>query len=247
MDKITDKKHLTFHVLGLVHLPCSKEYMGCAFSQKLLNLIKMLKDLGHTVYFYGAEGSEVPADEFIQTHTLSDIRQEWGAGDNRYEIGYNWKQEGFKHDLNKQRTKTTKKFYKNAIAAINERKEKDHFLLLPQGVYHKPIADAVGLYLTCEPGIGYRGSYAPFRAFESPYIQNFTYGSEHPRQSINGAYYDRVIPNYFDLNDFEFSDEKDDYYLYIGRLIQRKGLMTAHLVTKELGATLKLAGQGMKS
>ena len=84
--------------------------MGCAFTQKILNLIKMLKDLGHTVYFYGAEGSDVPADEFIQTHTLKDIRKEWGEGDNRFEIGYDWKVKNFKHDFNKTKTQTTLKF-----------------------------------------------------------------------------------------------------------------------------------------
>jgi len=97
--------------------------------------------------------------------------------------------------------------------------------------------------LTCEPGIGYRGSFARFRAFESAYLQNFTYGSEHPGKSINGHYYDRVIPNYFDRKDFPFSDSKEDYFLYIGRLIIRKGVMTAVKATREVGATLVLAGQ----
>lgn len=237
------KRKLTFHIPGLVHLPCKKEYMGCAFTQKTLNLIKMLKSLGHTVYFYGAEGSKTPADENIITHTLKDIRQEWGEGDNRFEIGYNWRVKNFKHDINSKKTSTTLKFYQNTIREINKRKQAGDFLLLSQGYYHKPIADAVKLYLTCEPGIGYRGSYVPFRAFESSYIQNFTYGSEHPRQSINGNYYDRVIPNYFDPDDFEYSDKKEDYYLYIGRMILRKGVWTAIKATQAIGAKLILAGQ----
>jgi glycosyltransferase involved in cell wall biosynthesis len=243
-DKVNNtKRKLVFHIPGLVHLPCKKEYMGCAFTQKILNLVKMLKSLGHTVYFYGAEGSDLPADEIIITHTLKDIRQEWGEEDNRFEIGYNWREKNFKHDINQKKTETTLKFYQNTINEINKRKKPDHFILLPQGYYHKPIADAVGLYLTCEPGIGYRGSYSPFRAFESSYIQNFTYGSEHPRQSINGNYYDRVIPNYFDPDDFEYSDKKEDYYLYIGRMILRKGVWTAVKATQAVGAKLILAGQ----
>jgi len=119
-------------------------------------------------------------------------------------------------------------------------------LLLSQGIYQKPIADAVNLYLTCEPGIGYRGSYARFRAFESSYIQNFTYGSEHPRQSINGNYYDRVIPNYFDLDDFTTAEPKD-YLFFIGRLIERKGVMTAVKVAEHLKMKLIIAGQGKLS
>jgi len=102
------------------------------------------------------------------------------------------------------------------------------------------------LYLTAETGIGYRGSYAKFRAFESAYIQNFTYGSQHPFKSLNGNYYDRVIPNYFDPDDITYSTEKRDYFLYIGRIIKRKGIVTAYLISKELGIPLVIAGQDGK-
>ena len=43
---------------------------------------------------------------------------------------------------------------------------------------------------------------------------------------------------------FEFSDTKDDYYLFVGRLIYRKGLDVAVEVTKQLGKKLIVAGQG---
>ena len=238
---------MKFHIPALVHLPVSREYMGCAFTQKIYKMCQMLLSLGHEVYLYGAEGSNAPCTEFIQTHTLEDLREEWGEGDNRFELGYDWKTKGFKHDFNTKKTETTLKFYKNCIEEINKRKEDDHFLLLMQGYYHQPIDQGVKLYLTCEPGIGYRGSYSRFRAFESAYIQNFTYGSQNPFKSINGNFYDRVIPNYFDMGDFEFSDEKDDYFLFVGRLIKRKGVDIASLACKEAGVKLKLAGQGMVS
>jgi len=245
--KSSDIKTFRFHIPALVHLPVSRTYMACAFTMKIYKMCQMLISLGHEVYLYGAEGSDAPCTEFIQTHTLKDIRKEWGEGDNRFEIGYNWKNKNFKHDFNTTRTNTTIQFQNKCIKEINKRKKPDDFLLIMQGIYHKPIDDGVKLFLTCEPGIGYRGSYSRFRAFESAYLQNFTYGSEHPKQSINGNFYDRVIPNYFDLDDFEFSEKKDDYFLFIGRLIIRKGLEIAHLTTQEIGANLKIAGQGMKS
>lgn len=237
-----------FHLLGLAHLPVSRRYMGCAFTQKIEKMARMLLSLGHEVFLYGAEGSDAECTEFIQTHTLRDIRQAWGEGDNRFEIGYDWQRDGFKHDFNSERTAATHKYYRNAIAAINERKRPDDFLLVMQGTYQKPIADAVGLWLTCEPGIGYRGSYARFRAFESAYLQNFTYGSEHPFQSINGNYYDRVIPNYFDPNDFPYVPRSDrgDYFLYIGRVIERKGVDTAIKATAAVNGRLIVAGQGVE-
>jgi len=248
--KLTQKppkeRKFRFHIPAYVHLPCSREYMGCAFTQKIYKMAQMLLSLGHEVFIYGAEGSDVPCTEFIQTHTLQDIRKEWGEGDNRFDIGYDWKNKGFKHDFNTARTPTTVKFYLKCIQEINKRKRPDDFLLIMQGSYHKPIDTGVKLFLTCEPGIGYRGSYAKYRAFESAYLQNFTYGSQHPFKSINGNFYDRVIPNYFDLNDFEFSKKKDNYFFFIGRLITRKGLQIAHKTCKEIGVTLKIAGQGAK-
>lgn len=233
-----------FHILGLVHLPTSEEYMGCAFTQKNVKLCKMLMDLGHEVYLYGAEGSNAPCTEFIQTHSLQDIRDAWGEGDNRFEIGYNWKETQFKHDINEsEKTPATKKFYANSVAEINRRKKADDFLVITQGTYQRPVDKEVNLFLTVESGIGYRGSYCEFRSWESTYIQYFTYGSEHPRESINGKYYDRVIPNYFDTKDFYLSEEKDDYFLFMGRLIIRKGLTTAIKACMHSGNRLIVAGQ----
>lgn len=234
-----------FHLLGLVHLPCSKDYMSCAFTQKNYKLAKMLLDLGYDVFYYGAEGSTVPCTEFIQTHTLKDIRSAWGDGDNRFEIGYDWTSGDFRHDFNTERTSVTLKFYKKCIREIKDRKWDSDFLLCTQGAYHNPVSDAVKLFLTCEPGIGYRGSVAGrFRAFESSYIQNFTYGSEAPYKCVDGSHYDRVIPNYFDSDDVRFSDTHDNYYLFMGRMIRRKGIVIAAEACNAIGAKLIIAGQG---
>lgn len=245
------KHSFTFHLLGIPHLPQSRKYASCAFSQKNRKLAKMLIDLGHTVYFYGSEGSDVAEYcnskrlHFVETHTLQDIRDSYGEGDNRFEVGYDWTSKDFKHDLSTDEKKpVTMKFNAMAIEHINKVKKDNHFLLITQGTYQKVIADAVGLYLTCESGIGYRGSYANFRSFESTYIQNFTYGSENPFASMNGSYYDRVIPNYFDDNDIEYSETKEDYYLYVGRMIQRKGLLTAYKACRDANVKLLMVGQG---
>lgn len=225
--------------------------MSCAFTQKNRKLAKMLTSLEHEVFFYGSEGSDVEeycnSDKlhFIETHKLKDIAVDYGEGDNRYPIGYNWLAQDFKHDLSSVRKPSTLKFYSTCIKYINKIKKPDDFLLCTQGQYHKPIADAVGLFLQCESGIGYRGwCKSMFHAFESSYIQNFLYGSDNPFGSCNGSYYDRVIPNYFDPEDFEFSEKKDDYFLFIGRLIKRKGILTAYLATKYAGKKLIIAGQG---
>jgi len=238
-------KKLTFHYLAMPHLPVTKKYCHCAFQQKVHKLTRMLLEKGHTVYLYGVSHTDIQHENlhFIPCVTLSDVRKEWGNGDNRFELGYDISG-GFRHDINKPVSECQKKFRANAIKYINENKKPDHFLLLSQGSYHKYIADNVNFYLTIEPGIGYRGSYAKFRAFESSYIQNFTYGSENPRQSINGRYYDRIIPNYFETELFTFNNKPEDYLCYLGRIIPRKGVETAMRVADILGMKLKIAGQG---
>lgn len=244
-----------FHLLGLVHLPTHKKFTSCAFTQKNRKLAKMLINLGYEVFFYGAEGSDIEEYchysknlHFIQTHTLDDIRKDYGTGwnlDTEPSIGYDWRNTDFKHDFNGPKKPSTLKFYVTATEYINKIKRPDDFLLCTQGYYHKPIADAVKLFLTCESGIGYRGSVKGWwRSFESSYIQNYTYGYEGQLACINGSYYDRVIPNYFDPEDIKYSDKKKDYYLFIGRIIKRKGILTAYLATKAIGAKLIIAGQG---
>jgi glycosyltransferase involved in cell wall biosynthesis len=57
-------------------------------------------------------------------------------------------------------------------------------------------------------------------------------------------WYDAVIPNYFDPEDFEFNDKPQDYFLFVGRIIGSKGVGIAVAVTKKLGVKLLVAGQG---
>lgn len=247
-------KQFTFHLVTLAHLPQHAKFMSCAFTQKNRKLAKMLTSLGHIVYFYGSEGSDIEqycqSDNlrYIPVHSLASIRKDYGDGynlDSMPSIGYDWKNSDFRHDFNSDKKPSTLLFYKGCIEKINAFKRPDHFLLLTQGSYHNTISEAVNLFLTCEPGIGYRGSVkGRFRAFESSYIQNFTYGSEAPYQSINGSYYDRVIPNYFDPADIQYNAVKEDYYLFIGRMIKRKGILTAALACNAIGKKLIIAGQG---
>ena len=91
-------KTYTFHLLGLSHLPASKEYAACAFTNKNVKMARMLCSLGHTVYMYGAKTTTGNFDideyvnsenfHFVETHTVQDIAKSFGSGDSRFEIGY---------------------------------------------------------------------------------------------------------------------------------------------------------------
>ena len=253
------KKQYTFHLLSLVHIPVSKVFSSDAFQNKNIKMAKFLCDLGHIVFMYGIRPEKrdtfiieeyVNSDNFhfIECGDIKDIALDYGEGYNLPDangLGYPWRLQDYRHDLSSERKPSTLKFYLKAINHIKKVKKPDDFLLCTQGQYHKPIADAVKLFLTVESSIGYRGWVeSMFHCFESDYIRNFLYGSQTPFASVNGRYYDRTIPNYFDPNDVEFSDKKDDYFLFIGRMIRRKGVLTAYLATKATKDKLIFAGQG---
>src|SRR4029077_1428925 len=112
-----------------------------------------------------------------------------------------------------------------------------------------PIADCFPNHQTVEFGIGYGGVFAKYKVFESYSWMHSVYAHQAACQGktshdIDGNFYDAVIPNYFEVEDFPFSDEKEDYYLYIGRLTDRKGFQIAADVCERLGKRLVVAGEG---
>lgn len=220
---------LRFHFLGLAHLETHKRNSSCAYTQKIIKLAKMIKDYGHTIYFYGVEGSEVTCDEFIQVSTQEILKSTYGD----YDRSKNF----FQQDPNDF---AHQNFNKNAINAILENKQDRDILLCPMGTYQKPIADAVKL-LTIEPGIGYTGVFSSHRVFESYAWMHYIYGLLNIE---DGVWYDAVIPNYFDPADFPFQPKKQDYLLYFGRIINRKGVQVASEIAKATGNQLYIVGQG---
>jgi glycosyltransferase involved in cell wall biosynthesis len=59
----------------------------------------------------------------------------------------------------------------------------------------------------------------------------------------NQDWYDVVIPNYFDVEDFNFVSKKEDYFLYLGRVYNGKGVDIAIQATERAGVKLVIAGQ----
>lgn len=218
---------------GLIYVRRSGKpvWMGnCAYSQKVLNLCKMLHRMGHVVYHYGTEGSEVECTEHITVVTKKIQEETYG--------NYDWKKEFFRHNANDLAHTT---FNLCAIPEINKRKGQRDFLLCHWGYGHQAVANSVGNgMIVVEPGIGYECVFAPFKVFESYAWKHYIWGSQ---KVCQGSYYDAVIPNYFDPADFEIA-EKEDYFCFLGRFISSKGLQIAIEATKRAGVKLKCAGQG---
>lgn len=224
-----------FHILGVPHTITVPEYSACAFTQKIVKLCKMLTARGHTVIHYGHEDSRVACTEHVTVTRRYDLHKSYGDHD--------WRTKGFpEYRLDDHVYRT---FYAKAIAALHERKERGDFLLCPFGSNHQPVADIHSDMIVVEPGIGYpNGGFARFRVFESYSILHAYLGQASIKDMNNDMWYDVVIPNYFDLDDFSFSAEKDDYFLFLGRIGPGKGIHIALQVVQAVGGRLLIAGAG---
>lgn len=227
-----NNKKFTFHVLGLPHTITNKEFVGCAYTQKAWKFCKMMGERGHTIYHYGHEDSDPPYAENVTVIDNEVWAKVYGTHD--------FKSKLFTYNTNDEAYQT---FYKNAIKEIAKRKKPNDFILPFWGSGVRPICDAHSDLIIVEPGIGYAaGHWANWKIFESYAIYHAYYGLNAIANCMQSNY-DVVIPNYFDLDDFEFNDQKEDYFLYLGRVYDGKGVNIAIQVTQHLGYKLKIAGQ----
>lgn len=221
---------IRLHVLSVPHTISRKEYTVCAFTQKTINFCKMYKDMGFHVIHYGNEGAEVECDEHVTIVNADLFDRTYGSQD--------WKNKGINY---KQGDAVYQEFNRNAITEIGKRKQPHDIILCFFGLAQKEVCDAHSDLICVEPSIGYPNSFAPYKVYESYAVMH---GLQGQADIAEGRYkfYDTVIPSGFDLSEFEFREEKEDYYLMCGRLVWTKGVDIAAQVTERIGAKLILAG-----
>jgi len=130
-------------------------------------------------------------------------------------------------------------FNNRAIDAIRQHIEPRDFICLIGGHAQKPIADAFPDHISVEYGVGYEGVFSRFRVFESYAWMHAHYGTK-----ADGAWFDEVIPGYLDPSAFPYRYVKQNYLLYVGRMIERKGINTAVQIAKAANMRLVMAGSG---
>ena len=72
-------KRMRFHILGMPHTKTVDWWGTCAYTQKILKLCSMLHKLGHEVFHYGTEGSEVECTKHF--NVMRSIKHKMIFGD----------------------------------------------------------------------------------------------------------------------------------------------------------------------
>ena len=170
---------MRLHVLGIPHTQTTNEFNGCAFTAKVHKFLEMMSGRGHEIIHYGHRTKDWAYPDVQHIPVTNDDIHRVAYGDD-YVYDKSWKTTGFnKFDITDY---AYREFTRNAIQAINERKQPNDILCVTFGYGHKAIADEVGM-ITVETGIGYPAAFADYRIYESHAIRNAMYGPESISQS----------------------------------------------------------------
>ena len=222
-----------FHVIGLPHTQTTKEYVACAYTQKVIKFCAMMKSLGHEVFLYSGYQNTAECSEHVKTVTKKQYDTWFGDHDHLKSLPtIQW-------DANAEYWAAMNS---KVIEQMKKRIQQKDFICIIGGTAQKAISDAFPSHMSVEYGIGYYGVYAPFKVYESYAHMHYVQGTQ---RDDNGHYFDAVIPNYFDPADFPFRSKKDDYFLFVGRMIKRKGADIAAEIVKQVGGKLVMVGQGV--
>ena len=222
---------LRFHVLSLPHTQVTEEYFSCAYTAKTHGFVRMMTSLGHEVYLYAGEETTSNPTELITC--ISEEQRAKAVGNNHFTST------SFDNTLEHWQI-----FNGNAIKEINKRIQPKDFICIIGGLAQKPVADAFPENISVEYGIGYSGVFSNYKVFESNTWRSAVYSQWKNAASVDIQFMDQVINPYFDPNMFSMQLEKKDYYVYLGRLTQRKGIDIASQVCEHLGVELILGGTG---
>lgn len=221
---------MRFHLLALPNAPVDLNYSLDGFAIATHRFSRMMLSLSHEVFLYGAEGSTAPCTKFIQVISERERRALLErAPINNCE---------YQHVVMDERRPLWQRTNPAMAAEVAYCKQPGDFLLTIGGGSQKPVFDFNPDLLPVEYSIGYPGSFCPNRIFESYAWMHASYG----KQNIeDGRFFDTVIPMFFDPDEFTVS-QPEDYFLYVGRIIPRKGVVIACQAATIAGVKLKLAG-----
>lgn len=221
---------MRFHVVALPQSNTTPAYSMCGFSQKTIRFCWMMKTLGHSVFLYGGPENTAVCDEHIVCISAEDQVAIRGDRNYIYPI-YNPQ-----HHL-------WVAYNKKVADGINARKQSGDIICILGGNCQSCLMGMIPDLKVVEYGIGYTGYACKWLVFESHVWRSFCMGrndqkAPNPNTSVIHAFYDE--------NDFDATQPRNDYALFVGRVTEAKGIGLACEAAQMAGMSLKVAGFGDK-
>ena len=210
---------MRFHLAALPGQPVggSEARSTCAFTEKVRKFPAMMQPLGHEVIVYG-DARHDHEGEHVTCYLKCDPPQFTPEAWEPFNVA--------------------------AAKAIRHRMEPGDVLGLMGGLAQAELAAMLPELWPVEYGIGYGGSFAPYRVFESYAWMHTTYGQQRGTNTADGSFYDAVINAYFEPELFPEASDPGEYLLYVGRLTERKGVEIVCETARRLDMPLLIAGEG---
>lgn len=219
---------MVFHVLSVPMYPTKKEITLSPFVQKVYKFCKHFTERGHTVYHYGLPESDVPCTKHFDVLSMETHHESYQ--------GLHWK----KYLSSDITTKAHNEFNERSAKLIKKNREsKNDIVLAFWGIGNKVACDQLKDFIVVEPSIGYDTMFAENRVFET-YTHMHTILGKY--NELYPKFTDAVIPPGFELEDFYFNNNKDNYLLFLGRMIDAKGICLAQSLAKYLKMPIKFVG-----
>jgi hypothetical protein len=221
----------TLHLIGIFHTKHQESFSHCAFTGKALRFPKMMQMYGYKIIEYSNEGSESTADEKVVMLTDEEYRKCFGERNPTTFYGDDATIGSVPHQS----------FESKLIPALRERINPQDIICHPFGHAHSILMSEFPNHQHVETGIGYSTLMEnSFRIFES-----YAWMHHHQeKEKRSGRNYEWVVPNYYDLNDWEPNYEKGKYLAFLGRICSVKGLDTIKAIADNCDVPIILHGQG---
>lgn len=230
----------TLHMIGLFHTICNHNYDHCAFTGKVMRFSKMMQKQGYKVIEYSNGVSESGADEQVQILTAERLA-EYTATVKDFML------------LAVMGTPLWQEFQDKLIPEIKKRVQPHDIVCHPFGPSHSILITELPQAYHVETGIGYdSGEFGAFRIFETYNWMHYHQGKDDIKndkgeviaRGRRGKAYEWVVPNYYNSEDWEPSYDKGDYLLYLGRVVEGKGLFVVQEISKHFNEKIHVYGFG---
>lgn len=220
---------MRIHLPGLVHRDPNPDWEPCAYTGKIWRLARMLIDQGHEVYVYGGSHTDTAATDVVVV--TDEDRARWFGEETWEETVFN--------EFDPLSTPWVT-FNSRTVVAIQQHIEPTDVIFLTMGTAQAAIQQAFPNHVVAECGVGYEGVLSnTHRCYESDAWRHYLWGKH---GVTDGRYFDVVIPNAFDPDDYEVGTGGGEYLLFMGRLTERKGLEVVRQLAKRHWVVT--AGQG---